>query len=132
MNTNLHRNIKHWAVQLTIATPVLIFFIPKVALAHGGLAEALLLAGFVVHILATLALTGIGTLIFATHKKIKVFLLSFITTFFLEIPIMFVPLGVPFIGDSGFILAYFISINALSFFVVWRWSKLFEKRSSSK
>lgn len=114
-----------WIVSVCLAAQL---SAPTTAWAHGGLAEALLLAGFVVHLIATLVLTFIGTMIFGKNRKLKVFFLSFVTSFFAEFPVMFIPMVLPWIGDSGFIGSYMITIIAVALFFPALYGGAFKKR----
>ncbi len=107
------------------------FLIPTTALAHGGLAEALLIAGFTIHLITSLVLTFIGTLIFGKVRKPRVFGLSFATTFFVAILVMLIlfafTFAIPHFSDFGFIAAYIITIIVVSMLSTAFFSGAFKK-----
>ena len=104
---------------------------PTAAWAHGGLAEALIIIGFTVHLFATLACAFTGALIFGKNRKLKVFGLSFASAFFAEILIMLVPMGLRFVSDSGFIVTYMITVVVVTLFFSALNSGAFKKRPAT-
>ena len=120
-----HRNTRFILVGGCLVAQLLT---PAIAHAHGGLAEALLLAGFVIHLVTTLVLTLIGALIFGKKRKLRVFLLSALSVFFAEFSAMIVPVVMPGIGDSGIIVSYIVTIVAISLFFTALYGGAIKKR----